>query len=472
MSDCHLDRAVAPTLFDVVAGPELVFTLVLANLMSPRLWHLRERMLHAPGNTLPQVQELLDHHFEHVAPGRIAAMNGVLDLAGLEARYGAAAVEYARSSIASAFKWRVGRGTLKQDDAALELLGQGKFPAFSYATIDEAWACRRLLQHRKHKPLGLTCCLDEAAIFAALVLALGKVPAGQLAFLGGPSHFTAFMTGGDGGWWFYSKHVLLASSDWVRLVADDYGGDHQMAFDDRLPDFDRIITAAGSFLFASGETSLPQAHLDGIVAQIEAFFGFRPAQLDQALRRSARPEAGSDATSLVQEAASAADAREAGMRIHRAAHEDAQVTALRALYAFRSLDVSDLSVYLQAARYGSQVGALLPRIGTAADALQAVATVTGTGSIFEDPDRIAMPDETVRFGTGTCRDKALLLHVLLEHALRNDPAPGGVETLISGGDSFVRGAGFCISVSRLEHVPQPEGPILFRIADPPGAATP
>ncbi|HEY1300113.1 MAG TPA: hypothetical protein VGF07_06425 [Stellaceae bacterium] len=56
-------------------------------------------------------------------------------------------------------------------------------------------------------------------------------------------------------------------------------------------------------------------------------------------------------------------------------------------------------------------------LGSAAgieDALRAVTAIAGNASVFDDPDRIAMPDETLRFGTGTDRDKDLLLHVRLE----------------------------------------------------------
>ncbi len=167
MSDHRLDRAVAPNLFDVVLDPDLAFTLVLANLMSPRLWSLRERVQQSAEPVVPQIRELIDHHFEHVPAARIVEMNGFFDLDVLDAQYGREAVEYARSTILKTIQWRVKRGTMKQDDFALDLFSQRRFPAYTYETIDEAWACRRLLQGRKHKPLGLTCCLDEAAIFAA-----------------------------------------------------------------------------------------------------------------------------------------------------------------------------------------------------------------------------------------------------------------------------------------------------------------
>src|SRR5262249_34319752 len=143
-------RAVAPNLFDVVANPELVFTLILANFMSPRLWELRERLAHAAEGHARAVQQVLDHHFEHLSPARVAEMHGVLDLDELGRRYGAAEVDYALSRIVSTFEWRVARGTHDRHALALDLIAKRKFPAYTYATIDEAWACRRLLQRHKH----------------------------------------------------------------------------------------------------------------------------------------------------------------------------------------------------------------------------------------------------------------------------------------------------------------------------------
>jgi hypothetical protein len=139
---------------------------------------------------------------------------------------------------------------------------------------------------------------------------------------------------------------------------------------------------------------------------------------------------------------------------------------LRALYCFRTLDLPDLRVYLRAARRGARIADLSARIATVDDAVRSVAAIAGSESIFEDPDRIAMPDETARLGTGTARDKALLLHVLLERALAiDDPARTALETLFTDAGSFVRSDRFCISTSCMARVPEIEGRVLYRIAE-------
>jgi hypothetical protein len=475
MKDDHLDRAVAPTLFDAFVDPALAFTLVFANLMSPRLWELRERSLHfsPPGPPQPEgliehIQQVLDHHYEHVTPARVAELNGVFDLDAVAARYGAEMIDYARSTILSSLERRVARGTVQKEALALDLMQQNRFPAYTYATVDEAWASRRLLGRRKHKPLGLTCCLDEAALFTALLLTLPKGSVGDLAFLGSPTHYTVLAWTGEGAWWFYSKHVLQTRRSWASLVADTYVGDFQLAFDDRLPDFDRITTPSGIYQFRTGETTIAEPRLAALVSGLDGFFGFRPAQLELALARALRPVAAADLRAIVDDVSAASCAAEVQAHIRRQALEEGHPEALRALYAFRTLQVPEPSVYLRAARNRRRIGDVLPRIETAEEALRYVAAIEGTSSIFEDPDRIAMPDETVRFRTGTDRDKALLLHLLLEQALgAGDPARTGLETLLGDADSFVRSDRFCVSLSRGEYVPRPEGQVRYRIGAPP-----
>lgn len=461
----RLERAVAPNLFDVVLDPELVFTLILANLMSPRLWDLRHRLQESPGDLMQQTQQFLDHHFEHVSPARVAEIDGVFDLDLLDEKYGKEAIESTRANILAALEWRVQRGTMNRDDLAIDSIEQRKFPAYTYGTIDEVWAFRRILHAHKHKPFGLTCCLDEATIFSALLFTTIPHAANGIAFLGSPTHYTVLTWLGDTTCWFYSKHELFSPQAWSQAVADTYVGDRQAAFDDRLPDFDRIITACGSYTLNSGENSIPETHLAAIIQQIESFFGFRPAQLESALRRSRKTVVGQDVSGIIAELVAAATAEEACERVRQAGLIQGQVAALRTLYTYRSLDVPDPSVYLQAARDGSQIDDRLPRVLTVEDAMRAVESVTGEQSIFEDSSRIAMPNETVRFSTGTVRDKALLLHVLLERVLQSDEATKNtLETLISDTESFVQSTRFCISVSSMTIVPNPQGNIRYRLA--------
>lgn len=88
-----------------------------------------------------------------------------------------------------------------------------------------------------------------------------------------------------------------------------------------------------------------------------------------------------------------------------------------ALYAFRWLEVLHPQVYVRAALRDYHVKKLAEGIEKLSDALEIVGRVPGRESIFESRDRIAMPDETLYFRTGSDRDKALLLYTLLQHSI-------------------------------------------------------
>lgn len=466
MNADQLESAVAPNIFDAVLDPTLVFSLVLANLMSERLWALRERVLIAAeepqgaGGTIRRIQHLIDQHFEHIIPVRVVEMNGVLDADAEGQRLGAEAVDYAIAKILSTYTWRIEHGTLEKGVLPFELIKKRKFPAYVYATIDEARATRRLLHKRKHKPLGLTCCLDEAAIFAALVLSLPPGSVEQMAFIGSPAHYTVLVWTTDETWWFYGKHDLLTAASWSQLVAKEYGGNAQAAFDDRLPNFDRIIAEAGTYTFATGDTSIGEDRLAAIVERIDLFLGFRTAQLENALRQCRHPLAPADLALTFDGIASASGAEEVRARMRRAAIEDGNSAALRALYTFRTLDLPDLRPYLRSARRSTHVDALSASVDTIDDAIAAVAAIGGDDSIFEDRNRIAMPDETIRFATGSDRDKALLLHVLLERVLARDAsARTDVKTVFTESGSYVVTDRLCIDTRRMAPVPEIEGTI-------------
>jgi hypothetical protein len=183
------------------------------------------------------------------------------------------------------------------------------------------------------------------------------------------------------------------------------------------------------------------------------------------LTRPVRLAEGSEACGVVKSAASASSATEVLRRVSQAAFDDDNGAALRALCNFRTLDVPDPSVYLLAARQTIELQNFVPETLTMDDAIRTVASIAGNISIFDDPGRIAMPAETLRFATGTVRDKALLLHVLLERAADLDANQGDtLETIICESDSFVRSARSCISLSRMARVAEPEGRILCCLA--------
>jgi hypothetical protein len=99
------------------------------------------------------------------------------------------------------------------------------------------------------------------------------------------------------------------------------------------------------------------------------------------------------------------------------------------------------------------------------EAVEIVKNIEGCDSIFKDRNRIAMPDETLRLKTGSDRDKALLLHTLIEHFCVSTSLNEQVVTLLTDDDSFVCIESFCFSLKTLSPVPRPLTGILAQLSD-------
>ena len=96
--------------------------------------------------------------------------------------------------------------------------------------------------------------------------------------------------------------------------------------------------------------------------------------------------------------------------------------------------------------------------------------VAGRDSIFDDLERIALPDEVLRFGTGTHRDRALLLYTLLRQApYLKRTEKEALQLVFTDGDSFVLVGEEAIAVTALrccEGAPEVPGRVLLRLPRP------
>ncbi len=481
---------ISPNIFDAHVNPGLILPLVLANLLSRQLWDFSARItrrvelaaLESAGRAvnsdamediapeLREVQHQINRHFEHLTHERVIETNGELNLADENTRLGEKNVKAALDNITASFEWRESRGTARGTDSIRQCIEQGKFPAYFYATFDVIRANRRGVRHRKHVPMGLTSCLDEVAIFAALVMTLPAATVDTVVILASPAHYTAFGWNAAGQpWWFYGKNALFSATQWHMRVADQYHGDAQLAFEDCLPFTDRIISINGTFDFLSGQSSIPEESLAQIVTMLDVFFGIRLAQLDLALKQARTPAPPSVFAPMFREllgVESIASVRERMIDLAGQNHDSARQSVL---LSYRSLSVIDPLPFLFAARNSPSCRRIGKTLGSLQDALSVIQAITGHDSIFEDRTRLAMPEETLRLDSGSDRDRALLLHILLEcmfeHQQQFPQQPFPVETLLTETDSFVCGPDFCISITQMANVERPSGDLLIRLAD-------
>jgi hypothetical protein len=477
-----LSMSIAPNIFDAYLNPSLLLPLVLGNLLSPKLWALNAKLIKRLKNTPPPsedqaqntagpmayiraIQREIDRNFTHLQQNQLMEIYGELDLTEEKNRLGEENIVRAMQALKNFYLSSLHVATIPEDvtKSILTSLEQQRFPAFSYANFDVIRANRLAKGSRASASMGLTSCLDEVAIFAALAMTLPPGMIGNVVVLSFVSHYTAFAwTQTDEICWFYGKNQFFSQAQWKQLVDEEFNGDAQRAFDHRMMDFDRITSVAGTFEFKTGHTSITPDHIDAIVEKLDQFFCCRLSQVAAALEKTQTVFPELAITPILRELLGTQSIERARSRLSRS--EDS--SCLQVLYSYRSLELASLYPYLQVARQNSQCKKLGSAFNSIDEALELVRNIAGQHSIFGDRLRIAMPDETLRLQTGSDIDKALLLHVLIEHFHTASDHTIDVYTLITQDDSFVCFGDFCLSLMSMRLTQPPTLGVIMKFADP------
>lgn len=472
-----LDSAIAPNIFDSFADTRLLLPLVLGNLLSEKIWDFSARIQaklvsegaeisggQDPLKYIKAIQRQLNRHFKHLHPNEVAQIYGELILSDERRRLGTESVDRALESIEANFQQRISSGSIPREaiEPLLARIKLGYFPAFSYSNVDVVLANKRLLGRKSSAPLGLTSCLDEVAIFAALAMTMPGASVANVIALTSASHYTAFgWTHTDDAWWFYGKNKLFCKLDWSDLVTQQFDGQSQQAFDFYFKDMERIVCVTGSFDLMTGKSDISPEHVAEIIQQLDRFFGVRLSQLSAGLSKSVQTKETSAFAPALRELRDAQSLKQTRKYLFNQLDPE----LLPILYSYRTLEVLDLRPYLWAARHQPLCLALGHSLETRQDAIDVVKNLTGSESIFNDRKRIAMPDETLRLKTGSDRDKALLLHVLFEHLNTASPGSVRVETVFTNEDSFVCMDSFCISTKTCVQEARPLEGIIHQLDD-------
>lgn len=459
-------QVVAPNLFDAIAEPDVLLPLVMANAMSPRLWRLGRKVAAAP-DPLEAARRVVDTSFTHASHEHVMRVSGVVDLDAERRRLGDA-VDRTIAEIDRGWNERRHRGLLSPDDDLQDQIVAGRFPAYTYANVDVIDAARRATGGPAQRPRGLTSCLDEAALFAALVMTAPEVtsPLAGICMLASSLHYTVFGWTGAESWWFWSKRDLFTHSAFREKVVRQHGGDPVDAVTTVMAaPFRRLVSRRGHIDFDARVSSLPPDEVERTLAAIERFFGHRPHGLD-ASSDDLRFVPPSAHDVLFDEAVQCMSAVEVAqlVRRHLAAAGATASAATEALLAFRSLEVDDLMPYLNAARRGPLVTERAAGLRSVDDVL-AVAAALEDAPALGDPSRLALPDEVL--GRGCCSpvERGLLVHVLLEQM---GTAP--VRTEISAGDALTSTPSFAVRTSDLTRLDRraipAEGPAFAHASAP------
>jgi len=481
-SQADLSIAIAPNIFDAHQNPDLLLSLVLGNLLSSRLWGLSARItqklqitqqsaaaasapLPEPITVIRAIQREIDRSFTHLHQTDVNEIYGALNLTDEAIRLGQKNIQQEVQELKNFFSSN--SSALPGQVAASMTSGieQDRFPAFYYANFDVIRAHRFLKGSRANAPMGLTSCLDETAIFAALAMTISPGIVKNVVALSCLTHYTAFGWNQTGeSWWFYGKNKFFTQTEWQQIVDQEFQGNAQLAFNQKLRDFDRITSVAGTFNLQTGQTSIAADHIDELVDKLDQFFGCRLEQLHAGLQqpRTLMPEVA--IAPILRELLGTQSIEHSRARLLNSDEEPCK----QALYSYRSLEIKGLFPYLEVARNNPNCKSLGSALLSIQDAVDIVKSLEGKASIFEDRNRIAMPDETLRLRTGSDIDRALLLHVLIEHFLlaTNNKTP--TISLITDADSFVCSGDFCFSLNTMAIAQLPAVGIVMTFSDPVG----
>jgi hypothetical protein len=458
-----LDRAVRPNILDVIGAPELVFSLVLANLMSLRTWDLAETVKHRETHDrMWELHRYVNSHFKHELPDDVVENWETLDLAEEGQRIGTNVVDHLISVTLHAQNHVEKLGRLNERADIRPIISKGRFPAYFYATIDEAAACRRLLGKQKHKPIGVTNCLDEAALIAALLCVFeGGIPQG-LCFLGSAYHYSTFLAADSNSVWFNGKKDFFTSDSWKETIEANSPEEAKAYFESLMYMTDTIITLSGHFDAKNRVSSIPEPELRSIASEIVDFFGEGFEQIQQFANLDDVHFTAPANTSLIADTFASDGAKAMRARIHNLAETPSQTLARNALYSHRGMSVPDAQPYLAAACRSLARLSARPSITSLDDAFSAIRSIAGTESIFGDRNRIAMPDEVLHYRTGSDRDKALLLYCLLSVAGESVVSRQHLSIRFAHSTSYVSGSGFTFDISAGKLVEAPEEEVEFR----------
>lgn len=422
MTHTSSPNVVLPNFFDAIVHPDVVLPLILSHLLSESLWERRGKVvenmqsLAVPDPSIPielfAIKRFIDKNFEHPHPQDVAKIYGSIDVAHEKGRFGDDVIDQGIAGLTRYIEFVQGTGS----DRASWMLGalsEGTFPNYTYSTYDVIRAHRKYSLNRKSSSSGIVSCLDEMSLFCAAALTLPREMLYHTIMLVGPTHYTVlFWDNERNGYWFPAKRYLFSRTTWQAFVDTGFGGDVESAFNSIMCETNRIISIRGSFDFDTGMSQIPESILRETMDDIEQLFGFVPPHLKAAMERPIIEHPSSPYHDVYLSMLGTTSREDALTAIRTAATERNERWAEDVLLAYRSVHVPNPERYFEAALESPLARAAAATMRTLDDAIVYVEAIPGRESIFNDADRIAMPDEVIRLQTGTERDRELLLRVL------------------------------------------------------------
>ncbi len=417
-----LTQAARPTLFSATGRPDLIMALLLAHLMSPRLWDLAARATHAatlraggaaadPDAAMAALAHFVNQRFYHARKQDFGRIWGLQERALITDPAERATSDYAMSVLAlSLIRRYLDTPTV---DSLFPLLKEGVFPLYVYPTVEVIGALGHRLQGAPAKALGVTSCLDECVLIAALVVAAGIARLDDLILFGSPFHYSLFVFPGDRGFWVNAKREMFTAATWHAEYGHLTPAERESVFDQKMVMCDRVITARGYCLLPNGPATLTRDRLSTFDEHLRRFMGAPPGPFQVALAATRAAAVNRDACPWLEALASAHGAGEFEQRVLDLAAATGDPLLAAALYTHRHPCVRHPAAYCAAALKGYRVLLRSAEVAAVDDALAIAAGITGRDSVFGPSGRLALPDEALYLDTASPAERALLVYALL-----------------------------------------------------------
>lgn len=408
-----LSTAVSLTVLEIDFLPQkLIPAFFMANLMSPALWAWRDAknarnesgVLYSPRNRLNQIQRFFHHYTFTNIPGQPAGDPwDLMKFEDEEKRFGREFVQNIRDEYDATFRKLLAENPESQFGQIIneQYYKDGFFPRLKNETLEVMNAFRST--NPEGKASGK--CIGLGMLWAAALVVWGRFPLDRIVITGNRAHMFVYLDEETGHLlnntkWFSETRINNQSelSEYARLVASNT--ETTFFYNPKV----------GMCHCTSRTSEIPHHRVADIYAEISRFVSTPLKHPDPDHITYVEP------THAIPDPLGYDSAEEYQGAIIKLASEFPGSIYEYALYAFRLLDGTDYEVYRRAAMRDYKTKKLAGNIRESSDALAIGDSIEGTESIFDDPNRIAMPDEVLYFNTGTDREKALLLYTLLRQS--------------------------------------------------------
>jgi len=395
---------------------ELIPAYLLANLMSPALWAWRSQkkaysndgILLSPKNRLSQLQRFFHPYtFTNLPDMPGGDPWGLLNFRDEEKRFGTDFIQKARVEYGEQLKKLLAENPESQFGQIINqpYYKEGFFPRLKNETLEVMNAFSLVDSEGR----GSGKCAALGMLWAAALIIWARFSPDKVTVMGNRAHVFVFLDEEDG--------HLMNNSKWFSST--------RINNQSELSEFVKVVSSSAESTFfynpslgmcncTVAKSEIPHQVVSRILTTVGGFISNQLKHPSPDDVQYLQPNSG---IPNPIEYNSAEDYQKA---IFALAEQSPDSIYEFALYAFRSLAVAHPQAYILAASREYRTKQLAQNINSLEDTLQIISEITGQTTIMESRDRIAMPDETLFFRTGSDRDRALLLYTLLQNSTVRD----------------------------------------------------